>query len=77
MHLAQVVSFVSLCATRTWKNWKTPSTLKLSLTECAGVDYDYNAPSIFGSSHRYHHFAAFSFMFCVRFIAAVISVDPV
>ena len=42
MHLAQVVSFVSLCATRTWKNWKTPSTLKLSLTECAGVDYDYN-----------------------------------
>ena len=43
MHLAQVVSFVSLCATRTWKNWKTPSTLKLSLTECAGVDYDYKA----------------------------------
>ena len=43
MHLAQVVSFVSLCATRTWKNWKTPSTLKLSLTECAGVDYDYKS----------------------------------
>ena len=28
MHLAQVVSFVSLCATRTWKNWKLPSVLK-------------------------------------------------
>ena len=46
MHLAQVVSFVSLCATRTWKNWKTPSTLITvsyrSLIECAGVDYDYN-----------------------------------
>ena len=28
MHLAQVVSFVSLCATRTWKNWKLPSVWK-------------------------------------------------
>ena len=51
MHLAQVVSFVSLCVTRTWKNWKTPSTLKLSLTECAGVDYDYS-PRIFHVSQK-------------------------
>ena len=37
MHLAQVVSFVSLCATRTWKNWKTPSTLNtVSYRVCRG-----------------------------------------
>ena len=37
MHLAQVVSFVSLCATRTWKNWKLPSTLKtVSYRVCRG-----------------------------------------
>ena len=42
MHLAQVVSCVSLCATTNLEELETPSTLKLSLTECAGVDYDYN-----------------------------------
>ena len=37
MHLAQVVSFVSLCVTRTWKNWKTPSTLNtVSYRVCRG-----------------------------------------
>ena len=37
MHLAQVVSFVSLCVTRTWKNWKTPSTSNtVSYRVCRG-----------------------------------------